>query len=143
MCGEIDEQSVVGQELVDRLRAIASQMGLGSPGLAAEPPRRIDAAGRAAFMESVFRAGLQQAMADVSAAEDEVAVDALALHAIALARLAGFLAGQLPPEADLFRALIEALTSGHAEQREMAEEMLHARDHHHHHDHASFENEHP
>jgi hypothetical protein len=57
---------------------------------------------RAAYMESVFRDGLARALTDVAAADEDAAVGALALRAIALARLAGFLAGQLPPRQTSF-----------------------------------------
>jgi hypothetical protein len=130
MCGEIDDKAVAAQELIERFQAMARQLGLDETALASTPPDLAREEDRASYMERVFRLGLAQALAEVAAAEDEdedeAAVDALALRAIALARLAGFLAGQLPPEADLFRALIEAMTSGHAEPREM--------DHHHSHD---------
>lgn len=133
MCGEIDEQTEVGQDLKEHMRVLARVMdlstgeGIAPRGLSAEP-------GRAAYMDVVFRDGLSRAMADIASAEEDETVDALAAQAIALARLAGFLAGQLPPEADLFRATIEAVTSGHAEPRRMAEERR-AQHHGHHHDH--------
>jgi hypothetical protein len=131
MCGEIDEQAAVGQELIERFQALARQMQLDQPA-PAPPPDLSRQDSRTAYMESVFRDGLARALTGVAAADDDAAVDALALRAIALARLAGFLAGQLPPEADLFRALIEAVTAGHAEPREMTEAM--PRHHHHHHE---------
>jgi hypothetical protein len=138
MCGELDEQVLVGQEMLDRFRAMASGMDLPDPGEAgADPVNLADADGRAAYMDRLFKTGLARALGDISRADDDETVDALALQAIALARLAGFLAGQLPPEADLFRALIEAMSAGHAEPKERLEEARRARDHHHghHHDH--------
>ncbi len=121
MCGEIDEQVQIGRELLDRFRALAKGMGLPAPEASGDGPRGLaEAEGRAAYMEEVFRAGLARAEAEIARAEEDEAVDALAAQAIALARLAGFLAGQLPPEADLFRAVIEAATTGCAEAREMA-----------------------
>lgn len=139
MCGEIDDQTEIGQDLKEHMRVLARVMELGSTegksprGLASED-------GRAAYMNSIFRDGLARAMADVASAEEAEAVDAIASQAIALARLAGFLAGQLPPEADLFRAVIEATAAGHSEPRAMAEERRaqhhgHHHDHDHHHDH--------
>ena len=136
MCGEIDEQVLVGQELHDRARLLARKMNLPDPGAGqgTAPAGLAEAEGRAAYMEAVFRDALARALADVSRAEDDEAVDALAAQAIALARVAGFLAGQLPPEADLFRAVIEAVAAGSAESRDMAEaHEHHHHDHHHHH----------
>jgi len=135
MCGEIDEQVLVGQELLDRARFLTRKMDLPAPGAGeGEAPTGLaEAKGRAAYMERIFRSGLARALDDIARAEDDEAVDALAAQAIALARLAGFLAGQLPPEADLFRAVIEAAAAGSAETRDMAAAERHSHDHHHHH----------
>lgn len=136
MCGEIDEQVIVGQEMLDRFRAMARGMDLPRPGSDGDDPVGLaEPEGRAAYMERIFRSGLARALEDISRAEEDETVDALAAQAIALARLAGFLAGQLPPEADLFRALIEAVSAGHSEPQERAESMRAARDHHHGHAH--------
>ena len=133
MCGEIDEQVVIGQELLDRARAMAKGMNLSEPGEAGDRPAGLaEAEGRAAYMERVFRSGLARALEDIARAEEDETIDALAAQAIALARLAGFLAGQLPPEADLFRAVIEAMTAGHAEPAALTSAL---ESHHHHHDH--------
>ena len=66
-------------------------------------------------MDRLFKEALGRAIGDVNGADDSEKVDALASQAIAFARLAGFIAGQLPPDADLFRPVIEALTAGHGE----------------------------
>ncbi len=137
MCGEIDEQVLIGQEVLDRALALAKRMQLGTAtGDGDDPVGLADAEGRAAYMDRVFRSGLARAIDDISRAAEDETVDALAAQAIALARLAGFLAGQLPPEADLFRATIEALTTGHAEPRAAFEAMQDHHHHHHHHDHS-------
>jgi hypothetical protein len=89
-------------------------------------------------MDTLFAAGLVRAASDANAATEGQRVDAIAAQAIAFARLAGFLAGNLPPEADLFRATIEAVTDGHAMPRRTAEKLRHNHGHHHghhHHDH--------
>ncbi|NNF24878.1 MAG: hypothetical protein HKN63_08765 [Rhodobacteraceae bacterium] len=133
MCGEIDEHVLIGQEMLERARALTKRMGLPAPDAAREAPTGLaEADGRAAYMERIFRTGLAQALNDVARAGEDEMIDALASQAIALARLAGFLAGQLPPEADLYRAVIEAATAGHSEPREMAEEQAHHHHHHHH-----------
>lgn len=151
MCGEIDEQVQVGQDLREQLRVMGRMQDLpqGTAPASGPAPRDLaDAKGRATYMEAVFRDGLSRAMAGIAASEEDETVDALASQAIALARLAGFLAGQLPPEADLFRALVEALSVGHSEPQRLAAEHRaeqdrlhghsHDRDHdprNHHHDH--------
>lgn len=135
MCGEIDEQVLIGQEMLGRAQAMARRLGVTSDAIqgSATPPSGLsEAAGRAAYMESVFSDGLTRALDDIAGAQEDEKIDALAAQAIAFARLAGFLAGQLPPEADLYRAVIEAATDGHGEPRAMVEAD---RAHHHHHDH--------
>lgn len=133
MCGEIDEQALIGQEMLDRARAMAKGMDLPDPGVVGAAPTGLaEADGRAAYMERIFRTGLAAALNDIDRAEEDERIDALAAQSIALARLAGFLAGQLPPEADLYRAVIEAATAGHAEPKDLAAAMS---DHHHHHHH--------
>jgi hypothetical protein len=137
MCGEIDEQVLIGQEVLDRARVLAARLRIEpATGDGDDPTGLAEPEGRAAYMDRVFRSGLARALDDIARAEEDETVDALAAQAIALARLAGYLAGQLPPEADLFRATIEALTTGHAEPRAAFEAMQdHHHHHHHHHDH--------
>lgn len=138
MCGEIDEQVLIGQDLQDQVKAMAGMLGLKTDGVAAKGPEGLaEVDGRAAYMEQIFRDGLGRALDDIANASEEEVVDALASQSIALARLAGFIAGQLPPEADLFRALIEAVTAGHAEPARLAEAQRnkHGHDHHHGHGH--------
>lgn len=137
MCGEIDEQVMIGQELLDRARAMSRRMNLPEAAAEGEPPRGLaEAEGRAAYMESVFRTALARALEDVARAEEDETVDALAAQAIALARVAGHLAGHLPAEADLYRAVIESATAGHGEARGLAEDMNSHHHHHHHHHHS-------
>lgn len=143
MCGEIDDQAALGQELLEQLSVMTRRLGP-APGRPA-PEGLAGAAGRAAYTEALFRDALDRALADMRRAAEDEAVDACALQAIALGRLAGFLAGQLPPEADLFRAVIEAVTDGHGEPRRLARDWQaeqdalhghshdHGDDHHHHH----------
>lgn len=136
MCGEIDEEAALGQELIERFAVMAGMLGL-KPGEAppAGAPALATEGGRAAYMEALFRAGLGRALADAKATDDEEKVDAIAAQAIAFARLAGFLAGQLPPEADLFRSVIEAASQGYGEPPRLEREWRHAQDHAHGHAH--------
>ena len=79
---------------------------------------------------------LTDTLAEVEGAAETEKIDVIASRAIVLARLAGFLAGQLPPDADLFRTVIEAVTEGHAEPRRIADKLrAQMQDHHHHHGH--------
>ena len=113
MCGELDDQVLIGQEMLDRARFMAKQMNLPEREGAGDTPSGLAGEdGRAAYMERVFRSGLARALNDVERAEEDETIDALAAQSIALARLAGFLAGQLPAEADLYRAVIEVDDGG-------------------------------
>ena len=138
MCGEIDENSLIGQEILERLTVMSGMLGVKAVDVGGPAPDALASAeGRAAYMEQIFRAGLTRALSDSTSVESEDAVDAVAAQAIAFGRLAGFMAGQLPPEADLFRSVVEAVTAGYAETARLAERHAkqHADPHGHPHDH--------
>jgi|AACY02.2.fsa_nt_gi ABC-type Zn2+ transport system, periplasmic component/surface adhesin len=135
MCGELDDNAEIDGELLSRLLLLGKRAGA-EPAESAGTPDLEPASGRAAYMDALFKAGLARAMGDALSAEGQ-RVDAVASQAIAFARLAGFLAGQLPPESDLYRATVEALTDGYAEPKRLAaaERARHAHEHGHSHDH--------
>jgi hypothetical protein len=133
MCGDLEDDTRLDDELFARFLALARRYGAAP----AEPRRPMppEAAGeeaRHAYMSRLFAEMLGRAAGDAAAFPEGRRADAMAGQAIVLARLAGFLAGQLPPETDLFRAMVEAMTDGYGEpSRRRAE----AQGHHHHHDH--------
>ena len=127
MCGEIDEQLLISHEVLERFQGMSKMLGLDPAPAEGTPKNLATGEGRAVYMEAIFNAGLARSLGDASAAQEDETVDALASQAIALARLAGFIAGQLPPEADLFRACVEALGDGHAQPRALMAQK--ARDH--------------
>ena len=137
MCGDLDDNAQIGQQLLEQLKVMSRMLGVAveqEPGPApAMNLATVD--GRGAYMETLFSAGLIRSLNDTAAAEPELVVDAIASQAIAFARLAGFLAGQLPPEADLFRTTLEALMTGHAEPARLARDYQHEQDHLHGHSH--------
>lgn len=135
MCGELDDDMQVDNEIFQRFLQIARHNGVEPQATEAAIPDLEETSGRAAYMESLFKAGLVRAASEANAASEGQRVDAIAAQAIAFARLAGFLAGNLPPEADLFRATVEALTDGHAMPGRAVDKIRHAHDHHHGHDH--------
>jgi hypothetical protein len=140
MCGEVDESDLIGPEILERFTVMGKMLGLApAPGAGPASEGLSTSEGRAAYMEQLFRAGLTRALSDATAADSAETVDAIAAQAIAFARLAGFIAGQLPPEADLFRTVIEAVTAGHGETTRLVERHRDARaaahGHHHAHDH--------
>ena len=135
MCGELDENLQINQEILQRFAAMAKALGVPA-GTAKNdgvsgPQGLSNADGRAKYMDRLFNQNLARCIADVEAVGEEETVDAIASQAIALARLAGFVAGQLPPEADLFRTTIEALSEGHAEPKKIMEARRREHDHHH------------
>ena len=136
MCGDLDDDSELDAEALARFLLTAKRAGVLPAGGGATPDLAARA-GRATYMDGLFNAGLARALADAQAAETGQRIDAVAAQAIAFARLAGFIAGQLPPESDLFRTAIEALMDGHAEPRRIAEaeRARHVREHGHDHGH--------
>ena len=137
MCGELDDDVQVDNDIFQRFLQIARHHGATPQAAQTALPDLEQPPGRSAYMDTLFSVGLVRAVSDASAASEGQRVEAIAAQAIAFARLAGFLAGQLPPEADLFRATIEALTDGHATSGRTAEALRHHHHHdHHHHDHS-------
>jgi hypothetical protein len=140
MCGELDDDVQVDNDIFQRFLQIARHHGA-TPGSDRAPPPDLDeVAGRSAYMENLFSAGLVRAVSDATGAIEGQRVEAIASQAIAFARLAGFLAGQLPPESDLFRAAVEALTDGYAMPSRTAEQLR--RDQHHRHGHHGHDHSH-
>lgn len=138
MCGDLDEDVVIDTEVFERFLQISKHHGVTPGEPSATLPDLDEPSGRGAYMDTLFAAGLSRAVTDTAAAKEGQRIEALAAQAIAFSRLAGFLAGQLPPEADLFRASIEALTDGHAMPGRARDAIRHTHDHHHghaHHDH--------
>ncbi len=70
---------------------------------------------RAAYLDRLFRAGLERAASDATNLPMGERMDVLAGQAIVFARLAGFLASQFPAEADLFRTVVGTLIESHNE----------------------------
>ncbi len=116
MCGEIDEQSRIDEELFDRFLELAASHGVvpRTPGSDA-PTQLSDQGTRAAYLDHLFKAGLAQAVNDATNLPEGERMDVLAGQAIMFARLAGFLAGQFPAEADLFRTVVGTLVESHNE----------------------------
>lgn len=144
MCGEVDDNVQINQEILERFSVMSQMLGVAPIEASGKGPADLaEADGRAAYMEQLFQAGLTRSLTDANLAEDDEAVDAIASQAIAFARLAGFLAAQLPPDADLFRSVVEAMTAGHGESAKLERQYheAHAKrhghshgdsDHHHH-----------
>jgi hypothetical protein len=137
MCGDIEEETQLEEELVARLLALAvRRYGIGS----VEPPERPahDIAtdrDRHAYMDASFRDALIAALGQVESVPEGQRAEAIASQAIVLARLAGWLGGHLPPGADLMRSMMEAMLDGYGEPARSSAEAGHHHNHHHHHGH--------
>jgi len=116
MCGEFDDQERVDGELFERFVQLANGHGVtpGPPGVDA-PTRLAEERTRAAYMDHLFKAGLRRSLNDAANLPQGERMDAVAGQAIVFARLAGFLAGQFPPETDLFRTISGAMLDAHNE----------------------------
>jgi hypothetical protein len=131
MCGDLEDDTRLDDELFARFLALAKRYGATLP--KSRRPQRAEPAGeeaRHAYMSRLFSELLIRAVGDAAVSPEGRRADAIGDQAIVLARLAGFLAGQLPPETDLFRAMVEAMTDGYGEPARRLDE---AHDHHHHH----------
>lgn len=136
MCGDLDDDVQINAEIAQRIAIIARHVGVEAPAEATDPGALAEDSGRAAYMERRFRGGLARTLADVEGAAETEKIDVIASASIALARLSGFLAAQLPPDADLYRSVIEAVGDGHAEVRQITARLRALMEgHHHHHGH--------
>jgi hypothetical protein len=132
MCGEFEEEDYIDDHLFGRLLQMASKYGVTPSAVDASTPSDLSTQeARSNYMSGLFQAGLTRAVSDANNLGMGERMDGVAGQAIAFARLAGFLAGQLPPGADVLRPVIEALMEGHREPAEWG--RSHDHDHHHHH----------
>jgi hypothetical protein len=130
MCGEFEEEDFIDDQLFARFLQIASKYGVSPSEPDASTPTDLSTQeARSHYMSGLFQAGLTRAVNDANNLAMGERMDGVAGQAIAFARLAGFLAGQLPPGADVLRAVIDALMEGHREPIEWGQS---AHDHHHH-----------
>lgn len=136
MCGDLDDELQVDEEIYSRFLMIAGQRGAKLGEAKERDVEKLGASEKPGpYMESLFTDLLREMVDDTSSMPEGKRANAIANQAIVLARLAGFLAGQFSAETDLYRCAIEAFSDGHAEPTRLIEEM-HAQHHdHHHHDH--------
>ena len=116
MCGDFDDQERIDEELFERFAELISQLGVEIRADANGAPVQLETENeRAAYMDTLFRAGLTRCVNDAASLPVGERMDALAGQAIVFARLAGFLTAQFPPDADLFRMVTGAVVDGHGE----------------------------
>lgn len=126
MCGDVDEVDGLEDDLVQRFVAHAHAMLARRPGSSGELNL---------YLDRLFAELLQRCMADVEAAATSDPYCRLAMQALVLERLAGFLAGHVALREDPLRKLMEAVLMGYGEAEAPA-----AHEHDHDHPHA---HEHP
>jgi hypothetical protein len=132
MCGDLDEDGTrLDDELYGWLVATARVYGIAP---ATDAPPRPWTANSGERMGLLFRQAFTEAITDIAQAPAGSRAESIRGQAIVLARLAGLLAGHLPPESDVFRTLIDALMDGNREPEHLAAHH-HDHDHHHGHDH--------
>ncbi|HXF54728.1 MAG TPA: hypothetical protein VNK52_11455 [Hyphomicrobiaceae bacterium] len=126
MCGDLDEEDRLGEELYARFLRTANAL------IARQ--RRAAAAGqgmdRHLYMDELFADTLERLMRDNEATEPEDRYARLASQPLVLARLTGLLAGHLALQEDPLRKVMEALLHGYAEAESV--EPDHGHDHAHH-----------
>ncbi len=134
MCGEVEDDKQFDNEVMARFLYIASGHGVTRETISARGTAPLSSdAGRPAYMGELFRRTLNEAASDLCAIAEGERTETLANQAIVFARLAGFLAGQLPPGDDLTRAMLEAMLDGQSEPKRTFA-RLRDRDHGHSHD---------
>ncbi len=113
MCGDFDHHDELDDELFEGLLALAAGHGVTPQADGRNCPASLaDVSARRAYMDGLFRAGLTRAVSDAAMLPAGERADAMAGQAIVFARLAGFLAGQFPAQADLFRTVSAAMLEG-------------------------------
>lgn len=116
MCGDDDDLNQVDEQLYNQFLKLAARHGVRPDDSAQHTPVDLSSeSSRASYMEGLFRAGMTRAVNDAAHLKAGERMDVVAGQAIVFARLAGVLAGQFPPESDLFHAVISALMEGHKE----------------------------
>lgn len=116
MCGDIDEHGRIDEELFERFLSLAARHGVTHiPDDHDTPDDLTSEEARQSYMNKLFKEGLNLSLSKAAILPEGERMDGIAGQALVFARLAGFLAGQLPPEADLFRTVIGAVMEGYRE----------------------------
>lgn len=125
MCGDIESESPLEQVIIERFRAVADRYLAVAGTNAGQDPEHD-------YMDDLFATVLRKCADDIAGVENGGALAQLQAQGVVLARLAGILAGQLPPTAETLQASMDALLVGYREARSAAGDD-HAHDHGHHH----------
>lgn len=137
MCGEFEEEDLLDEQLFNRFLTLAKTFGVRpEPGNKKSDLNLNDSEDRRVYMEQLFKAGLTRVTNDAQhIPQDGDHMDAVAIQAVVFGRLAGFLAGQLPPESSIMKASMESFLDGYNEALEKNKALVEEEGHHHHHHH--------
>ena len=116
MCGDDDDLNQIDEEMFSRFLQTADMFGVTAENQSNNASVDLtNEKSRTAYMDGLLKAGLTRAVNDAKNFHHGEHMDVIAGQAIVFARLSGLLAGQFPPESDLFHAVISALMEGHKE----------------------------
>lgn len=116
MCGDHDEHDHVDEEVFHNLVHLASHHNVHpNPDAGSTPPSLEDEKMRNAYLEGLFRAALTRIVNDTAHIPEGQRTDLLAGQSIVFARLAGMLAGLLPPGSEQLPTVINAMMQGYQE----------------------------
>jgi len=141
MCGDFEHDDPLDDQLFERLLETTSQLGI-TPEHSLEQGNQqpMDPRARAAYMDTLFNAALTRSLTDAVHIPAGERMDGVFSQAVVFARLAGFLAGQIPADANPMKAMMEALLEGMNQAEAMVTDIEahghhHHPGHHHHHGH--------
>ncbi len=119
MCGDLEPEDRIESDLYQRFR-VHSQAMLEQPSAGGEMNR---------YLDGLFKDLLQRCVADADRVVDQNGYRTMAMQSLVLARLAGFLAGQVALNEDPMRKVMEAVMLGYGEAEAPPERDHHGHDH--------------
>ena len=125
MCGDLEPEDRIESDLYQRF-LVHSQAMLEQPSADGEMNR---------YLDGLFKDVLRRCLADSDKTADPNGYATMAMQSLVLARLAGFLAGQVALNEDPMRKVIEAVMLGYGEAESPPERDHHGHDHDQDHDH--------
>jgi len=125
MCGDLEPEDRIESDLYQRF-LVHSQAMLAQPSADGEMNR---------YLDGLFKDLLRRCIADSEKTADPNGYATMAMQSLVLARLAGFLAGQVALNEDPMRKVIEAVMLGYGEAEAPPERDHHGHDHDHDHAH--------
>jgi hypothetical protein len=126
MCGDLEEEDRLEGDLYQRF-LVHSQAMLERPSSGDDMSR---------YLDDLFKAVLKRCVSDAEKAASPNAYRQVAMQSLVMARLAGFLAGQVALNEDPMRKVLEAVMLGYQEAESPPERDHHGHDHDHGHGHS-------